>query len=135
MKFLNLTIKETHKGLIEKEFSCLELTKSYLNKIKKENKKLNTFLTLTDKLALDQAKKVDEKIACQEKIGALEGTPMAIKDNILVEGYIRKLSPIECERLQTLPDNYSEGISDNQRYKALGNGWTIDVIAHIFKGL
>lgn len=44
---------------------------------------------------------------------------------------IRKLSPIECERLQTLPDNYTEGVSNAQRYKQLGNGWTVDVIAHI----
>jgi len=45
----------------------------------------------------------------------------------------RKLTPIECERLQTLPDNYTEGVSNSQRYKMLGNGWTVDVIAHIFK--
>ena len=48
---------------------------------------------------------------------------------------IRKLTPIECERLQTLPDNYTEGISNSQRYKSIGNGWTVDVIAHIFKFL
>ena len=48
---------------------------------------------------------------------------------------IRKLTPIECERLQTLPDNYTAGISDTQRYKCLGNGWTVDVIAHIFKNI
>lgn len=47
----------------------------------------------------------------------------------------RKLLPIECERLQTVPDNYTEGVSNSQRYKMLGNGWTIDVIAHIFKGM
>ena len=45
---------------------------------------------------------------------------------------IRRLSPLECERSQTVPDNYTEGISDTQRYKMLGNGWTVDVIAHIF---
>lgn len=55
------------------------------------------------------------------------------KHGVLVEGYVRKLTPIECERLQTLPDNYTEGISNTQRYKCLGNGWTVDVIAHIFK--
>lgn len=44
---------------------------------------------------------------------------------------IRKLTPVECERLQTLPDNYTEGISKTQRYKCLGNGWTVEVIAHI----
>lgn len=51
------------------------------------------------------------------------------------EYIIRKLTPVECERLQTLPDNYTEGISDTQRYKCIGNGWTVDVIAHIFKGM
>ena len=48
---------------------------------------------------------------------------------------IRKLTPIEAERLQTLPNNYTAGISDTQRYKCIGNAWTVDVIAHIFKGL
>lgn len=49
------------------------------------------------------------------------------------ELYWRKLTPVECERLQTVPDNYTEGVSNTQRYKMLGNGWTVDVIAHIFK--
>ena len=48
---------------------------------------------------------------------------------------VRKLTPIEAERLQTLPDNYTEGISNTQRYKCVGNGWTVDVIAHILKNL
>ena len=52
--------------------------------------------------------------------------------NINTKPRIRKLTPIECERLQTVKDNYTEGVSDTQRYKMLGNGWTIDVIAHIF---
>ena len=47
-------------------------------------------------------------------------------------GVVRKLTPIECERLQTLPDNYTEWVSDSQRYKMLWNWWTVDVIAHIF---
>ena len=47
----------------------------------------------------------------------------------------RKLTPIECERLQTVPDNYTNHASNTQRYKMLGNGWTVDVIAHIFKSL
>jgi len=53
----------------------------------------------------------------------------------LIGDVVRKLMPIEAERLQTLPDNYTEGISNNQRYKCIGNGWTVDVIAHILKGL
>jgi len=47
----------------------------------------------------------------------------------------RWLTPLECERLQTVPDGYTEGVSNTQRYKMLGNGWTVDVIAHIFKNL
>jgi len=57
------------------------------------------------------------------------------KHGILIEGYIRKLTPIECERLQTVPNNYTEGVSNSQRYKMLGNGWTVDVICHILKGM
>ena len=53
------------------------------------------------------------------------------KHGILIDGYIRKLTPVECERLQTLPDNSTNGVSQAARYKALGNGWTVDVIAHI----
>lgn len=47
----------------------------------------------------------------------------------------RYIHPIECERLQTLPDNYTEGVSNTQRYKMLGNGWTIDAIVEFFKHL
>lgn len=47
----------------------------------------------------------------------------------------RKLSPVECERLQTVPDGYTDHVSNTQRYKMLGNGWTVDVIKHIMKGI
>jgi DNA-cytosine methyltransferase len=48
---------------------------------------------------------------------------------------VRRLTPIECERLQGVPDNYTDCVSDTQRYRMLGNGWTVDVIAHIFSFL
>ncbi len=51
------------------------------------------------------------------------------------EGRITRLTVKEYERLQTLPDGYTDGISPTQAYRAIGNGWTVDVIAHIFKGL
>lgn len=47
--------------------------------------------------------------------------------------HVRKLTVLECERLQTLPDNYTAGVSNTQRYKMIGNGWTVDVIAHILR--
>ena len=53
----------------------------------------------------------------------------------LDDTYYRKLTPLECERLQTVPDKYTEGVSKTQRYKMLGNGWTVDVIAHIFRNM
>lgn len=51
----------------------------------------------------------------------------------LADGYYlaRKLTPLECERLQTMPDGYTAAVSNSQRYKALGNGWTAEVIIHI----
>ena len=58
-----------------------------------------------------------------------------IKRIITQEKKWRYLTPIECERLQTVPDNYTQGVSNTQRYKMLGNGWTIDVIAHILKNI
>ena len=51
------------------------------------------------------------------------------------DGRCRKLTPLEYERLQTLPDNYTVGISDSRRYTAIGNGWTVDVIAWLLRGL
>lgn len=55
------------------------------------------------------------------------------KDNLLQIGdKVRRLTELECERLQTVPDNYTNHVSSTQRYKMLGNGWTVDVIAYIF---
>lgn len=53
----------------------------------------------------------------------------------LINNVVRKLSSIEAERAQTLPDDYTKGISNAQRYTCIGNGWTVDVIAHIFSFL
>lgn len=55
-------------------------------------------------------------------------------NNILIsQGLVRKLTPIECERLQTLPDGYTAAVSDNKRYAALGNCWTVDVVVSFFE--
>ena len=57
--------------------------------------------------------------------------PIKLPDGFYI---IRKLTPVECERLQTLPDGYTAAVSDSQRYKGLGNGWTAEVIIHILNG-
>ena len=68
-----------------------------------------------------------------DKSYCLPANPMSDRWQMVVEWMgIRKLTPIECERLQTMPDNYTEWVSDTQRYKMLWNWWTCDVIAHIF---
>jgi DNA (cytosine-5)-methyltransferase 3A len=57
------------------------------------------------------------------------------KDNLVVGDRIRKLTPIECERLQGLPDNYTEGVAMTNRYKCLGNAFNCNVVAHIIRGV
>lgn len=74
------------------------------------------------------------------KAGALRARDWKGFDNygsnaVMSDCKIRKLTPIECERLQSLPDNYTEGVSNTQRYKALGNGFNCKVIEHIIKNL
>lgn len=76
----------------------------------------------------------DQKIFCMlatmYKLSQSNGMTV-IKDG----NNLRCITPTECERAQTVPDDYTAGVSNTQRYKMLGNGWTVDVIAHIFKGL
>lgn len=60
------------------------------------------------------------------------GTNGQFNKQLAKEGIIRRLTPTECERLQTVDDNYTNFVSDSQRYRMLGNGWTVDVIAYIF---
>lgn len=71
----------------------------------------------------------------------VENGLISIKDKLypikLDDGYyvIRKLTPVECERLQTLPDNYTADVSNTQRYISLGNAWTAEIIIHILQGV
>jgi DNA (cytosine-5)-methyltransferase 3A len=62
-------------------------------------------------------------------------TPKCYVEIKAITGEDRLFSPLECERLQTVPDNYSSTVSNTQRFNLLGNGWTVDVIAHIFKNI
>lgn len=80
---------------------------------------------------------VQGKSVCLNANGGGSGAKTGLYKVDLPDGdyIIRKLTPTECERLQTLPDDYTIGVSDAQRYKCLGNGWTVDVIVHILKGL
>lgn len=68
-------------------------------------------------------------------LSATSGGKGAKTGLILDKTHIRKLTPLECERLQTVPEGYTNHVSNTQRYKMLGNGWTVDVICHILKGI
>lgn len=99
MKLDNLTIAQAHQGLIKKEFSAFELTKAFLDRISNFDKKISAFLTITESLALSQAKKIDDLITQEKKIPLLAGIPLAIKDNILIED-------IRCTAGSKILENY-----------------------------
>lgn len=73
--------------------------------------------------------------AADGKSPALTTSSWQANNLLLTEGMVRKLTPVECERLQTVPDNYTSCVSDAQRYKMLGNGWNVDTICHMLRGL
>ncbi|MEK7077076.1 MAG: Asp-tRNA(Asn)/Glu-tRNA(Gln) amidotransferase subunit GatA, partial [Patescibacteria group bacterium] len=81
-----LTIKKFHEGLSRKEFSALEATQAFFNHIKETDKKIGAFLYLNEERALRDAEAVDIALAKGGEIGALAGIPLAVKDNILIEG-------------------------------------------------
>lgn len=102
-----------HKSLTEKGIkSQLYYAKNY--------KATGKAPTLTRELAHGWGKNITPK--CYVEIKAITGED-------------RLFSPLECERLQTVPDNYSSIVSNTQRFNLLGNGWTVDVITHIFKNI
>lgn len=86
MELSELTIKKIHKGLLDKEFSTVELIKDFFGEIDSKDSEIFSYLTLNKEKALSQAKQVDELISKKEEIPLLAGVPFAVKDNILVEG-------------------------------------------------
>lgn len=99
----------------------------------------------THKLWLDNGKLLQRNFSQGSRVYSSDGKSATLNANsggiggktglYEIEGVIRKLTRLECERLQTVPDGYTNSISDTQAIKALGNGWTVDVIAHIFWSL
>lgn len=94
-----LTIRQLHDKLLKKEFSAMEITRNFLERIEKEDKTLNAFITQTPELAFEQARIVDEKIANGENLSLLAGIPCAVKDSILVEG-------VRCTAGSKILENY-----------------------------
>ena len=82
----DLTIKKFHDGLLDKEFSALEVAQAYFDRIKEKDKEIAAYLSLAEESALREAEAADLAVAKDEPIGELAGVPLGIKDNILIKG-------------------------------------------------
>tara|TARA_R110002073_G_scaffold331505_1_gene516337 strand:- start:235 stop:1329 length:1095 start_codon:yes stop_codon:yes gene_type:complete len=135
---------------VEEKYYLSEKAVKYINQDNRINKKLtaiNGIKSLPLMAQYDQSK--NGTFLCVDsngRVDAVKTGPITSRYHKGVESHgsnpflldvktsrYRKLTPIECERLQTVSDNYTNHVSNTQRYKMLGNGWTVDVIAHIFK--
>jgi site-specific DNA-cytosine methylase len=146
----NILLKDILDLVVEDKYYLTEKGTSYItnnDRLKKKFTALNGGKTLTLMSQYNQSK--NGTFLCvdgngridSEKTGTLTQRYYKGVENygsnpfLLTNHKFRKLTPIECERLQTVPENYTDCVSDTQRYKMLGNGWTVDVIAHIFKNI
>tara|TARA_R110002126_G_C10423999_1_gene497623 strand:+ start:196 stop:1158 length:963 start_codon:yes stop_codon:yes gene_type:complete len=145
---------EVDEKMVNKDKKAYTLTSSYSKLSPSENqiknsieKKQRTMVKVArmvgrrlnsegkrDDFNMDIKKKQQVEVRTDDKSGTLTNVQ---KDNIVIypDYSIRKLTPIECERLQSLPDNYTEGIATTNRYKCLGNAFNAEVIAHILKAI
>jgi site-specific DNA-cytosine methylase len=143
-------LKDVLDLIVEDKYYLTEKGTSYITnneRLKKKFTSLNGGKTLTLMSQYNQSK--NGTFLCvdgngridSEKTGTLTQRYYKGVENygsnpfLLTNHKFRKLTPVECERLQTVPEEYTESVSDTQRYKMLGNGWTVDVIAHIFKNI
>jgi len=100
MILTDLTIAQAHQGLKRKEFSAVELCSAHFDNIKKRNEEIFAYLSLREEAALKEAQAVDGLIGSNKEITALSGIPLAIKDNILVEG-------MKCTAASKILENYT----------------------------
>ena len=129
---LSQYFKKCRRQLCFKDFMVLQGIKVFLsegnNLVDLTEEKIQT---RANKYRIVHTKGLDSKSRCM-------GTSLSMTSScgtaLYINGIHRSLTPKECERLQTVPDNYTSCVSNTQRYKMLGNGWTVDVIVHILKG-
>jgi DNA (cytosine-5)-methyltransferase 3A len=128
-KDLGILLKDILQTEVDKKYFLKEKIQGVYNNrrlnetIKKHKKNIENG-TLID--AYNKAIQKEKSITISTRVDASNAT-FINSDNC-----IRKLTPIECERLQTVPDNYTNYVGNTYRYKMLGNGWTVDIIKHIF---
>jgi aspartyl-tRNA(Asn)/glutamyl-tRNA(Gln) amidotransferase subunit A len=141
------SIRELHQQLVNKERSAVEIATETLERIQALEPKIHSFISITDDLALETARQVDAKIAAGEKIGLLEGIPIAIKDNMctkgvpttcasrILEGFIPPYESTVTQKLKdagtvmvgkTNLDEFAMGSStENSGYQLTANPWDL----------
>lgn len=151
MELTELTIEEAHNGLIAKKFSALELTRACLNRMRRLEDKLKTFITVTEESALLRAAEVDEKIRSGLTVGHLEGIPYSAKDmycvkgvqttagSRILEGFVSPYSATVIERLDSqgaillgknTQDEFGHGASsENTGFEVPHNPWDLERVA------
>lgn len=123
------------KDILDSNSSKYELSDTLKNRFKQIHIDDGTKLVIGTTVIDGKIGQRDRVYGINNKIPTLTATDYKQPKQVLVDDILRKVTPLEFERLQTLPDNYTQGISDTQRYKMIGNGWTVDVVSHIFKSL
>ena len=143
-----MNIKEFHRGLKEKKFKAVEIVEDYYKKIAEKDEKIGAYLSLNKTDAISQAKKIDVDLADGREINILAGVPLAIKDNILIEGttttaaskilshyrasydatVIKKLKKVDAVFLgKTNLDEFAMGSStENSAFKITHNPWDLN---------
>lgn len=151
-KKINQYLKDNKKGTLKEISVCLDLPKTQVEHyFRTDNSRAipspKVWLKLKKLLQFDD--KYDKQVTeINESIGTYESASRLYSDNGLsptlqtneqgfykTQNRIRRLTPIECERLQGFPDNHTEGVSDTQRYRQMGNSITVNVMMELFKKL
>lgn len=147
---LGIFIGNILEPIVDEKYYLSQKAIAYINKndrIKKKYTSINGQKSLTLQhnyahslngtfLCADCNGRVDENKANTLTQRYSKGVETFGGNPFLYDGKIfRKFTPVECERLQTIPDNYTAGVSDSRRYNMLGNGWTMKVISHLLKQL
>lgn len=149
-EILKKSAMEQFKALKNKEVSAVELTEASLERIKNIDEKLGAFNSVTDSIALETAKKVDEKIAKGENLPLLAGVPLALKDNMnlvgskttasskILENFVSPYNATVTEKLlnNLVPivgkanlDEFAMGSSnENSAFKKVHNPWNLDKV-------
>lgn len=121
------------KNILLKDVLETDKPKEYFDVFKAQDRKIKSIEN--KKWSAEKLNDINGKCQCLTAGFGMGGSkPWIYCDYI---DYIRMLTPVECERLQNVPDDYTkcDGITNRKRYKMLGNGWTVDVIAHILKNI